>query len=318
MYKPVLTDLVEKNILEPEDAERISTYENTKPFSLHWELKTMLYVGVLLLNVGLGILIYENIDTVGHAVLIVLIGLASAGCFWYAYRHRAPFSRGEVESPTPYYDYILLLGCFTFLIMEGYWQYQYNVFGDRYGLATFIPMVLFFVLAYLFDNRGVLSLAISALASWVGITVAPEEMLSQNDFKSQTIIITGILLGVVLAAIPTLSERFGFKKHFSVTWLNFSIHILMVSCLAGLFVLDEKAIYFPLLALSVAFYLWYARMRHSFYFMVVAVLYGYIGFTYLLLSSVSGFEFEFYLLYFLISCGIMIAFLINYKKHRNA
>ena len=33
----------------------------------------------------------------------------SAGCFWYAVRHRKPFSMGEIKSPTPYYDYILSL-----------------------------------------------------------------------------------------------------------------------------------------------------------------------------------------------------------------
>ncbi|MBK7937893.1 MAG: hypothetical protein IPJ82_12740 [Lewinellaceae bacterium] len=86
--------------------------------------------------------------------------------------------------------------------MEGYWQYQYNVFGEKYGLATFIPMVLFFGTAYSFDNRGVLSLAVTMLASWVGITVTPMELLSKNDFNSLTIINTGVFLGILLAVIP--------------------------------------------------------------------------------------------------------------------
>ena len=100
----------------------------------------MLYLGVLLLNLGLGVLIYENVDTIGHAALIAFIGALSAGCFAYAFRQRLPFSPGEVGSPTLYFDYILLLACLTLLIMEGYWQYQYDIFGERYGLATAIPM----------------------------------------------------------------------------------------------------------------------------------------------------------------------------------
>jgi hypothetical protein len=67
-------------------------------------------------------------------------------------------------------DYILLLGCLLLLILIAYLQFQYNVFGNRYGLATFIPMVLLFISAYYFDHIGVLTMAITNLAAWAGIT----------------------------------------------------------------------------------------------------------------------------------------------------
>lgn len=314
MREHIIPDLLQKGLIDPEEAETIRHFEATRPFSLHWELTTMLYLGVLLLNVGLGVLIYENLDTIGHAALIFLIGCVSAVCLGYAYRRRAPFSSGQAESPTPYYDYILLLGCLTFLIMEGYWQYQYNLFGDKYGLATFIPMVLFFGTAYTLDNRGVLSLAITLLASWIGVTVTPTELLSKNDFNSESIIHSGVMLGLFLALVPFLSERAGFKKHFSLTYLNFSVHLLMIACLAGMIALGNTLLYFPLLCLAAGFYLWYARTQGSFYFLIVAIIYGYIGITYLLLSNAGGLDFSVYMLYFLISCGAVIAFLINYKK----
>lgn len=316
MHEQILRNLLQQELIAPEDAEKIEQLAAKKPFSLHWELKTLLYLGVLLLNIGLGFLIYENIDTIGHAVLIVLIGAVSAGCFWYAWRHRQPFSKGEVPTATPYYDYILLLGCLTFLIMEGYWQYQYNVFGTRYGLATFIPMVLFFCVAYRLDNRGVLSLGITALATWVGITVTPQDLLSQNDFNSSSIVYTAILLGVFLTVVPFLSERFGVKKHFSLTYLNFGVHILMISILAGMIALGETGLYFLLLILAVVFFLWYARTRGSFYFLTVPVVYGYIGLTYMLIVHTSSLnlDFMFYLTYFVISCVGVIVFLMNYKR----
>ncbi|MEO6037647.1 MAG: DUF2157 domain-containing protein, partial [Saprospiraceae bacterium] len=198
MHERILHDLLQKEIIAPEEAEKIRLFEAQKPFSLHWELTTLLYLGVLLLNIGLGFIIYENIDSIGHAVIIALIGAVSAGCFWYAIRHRKPFSKGESESPTPYYDYILLLGCLTFLLMEGYWQFQYHLFGTRYGLATLIPMLLFFGLAYWLDNRGVLTMAITALASWLGVTVTTNELLTNNNFDNPTIVNTAIFLGALL------------------------------------------------------------------------------------------------------------------------
>lgn len=314
MHQPVLDHLLRQDLIAAEDAEKITQYEATRPFSLHWELKTLLYLGVLLINAGLGYLIYENIDSIGHAVLIALIGAVCAACFGYAFRRGLPFSREEVESPTPYFDYILLLGCLTFLLLEGYLQYQYGIFGQRYGLATFIPMVLFFGLAYRFDHRGVLSLGITALASWLGVTVTPKDLLSQNDFNSQTIVQTGVLLGLLLSIIPFLSERRDFKKHFSFTYLNFGVHILMVACLSGLMALEQLAVYFLLLCAAVVFFGWYAISRASFYFLTVAVLYGYIGFTWLIFSYASGFDFTFYLFYFVISCVGVIVFLTNYKR----
>lgn len=316
MYESTLRKLTEQEIITSEKAQHIASFERGKPFSLHWELKTLLYLGVLLLNIGLGYIIYENIDSIGHAAIIALIGAISAGCFWYAWRHRPPFSTLEVESPTPFYDYILLLACLTFLIMEGYWQYQYQVFGTQYGLATFIPMALFFALAYFLDNRGVLSLGITALATWLGITVTPQDLLTQNDFNSATIVNTGVLLGVFLTLVPFFSERQGWKKHFSLTYLNFGAHLLMISTLAGMISLSLSFAYFPLLCLAVAFYLWYARKEHSFYFLTLSVIYGYIGLTYVIFSNTDGLglDFAFYSFYFLLSCAGVIVFLTNYKK----
>lgn len=316
MHPPILQNLLQQEIITPEDAAKIDIFEAKKPFSLHWELKSLLYLGVILLNIGLGFLIYQNIDSIGHIALIALIGVISAVCLIYAIRHRPPFSAGASESPTPYYDYILLLGCLTFLIMEGYWQFQYQIFGTRYGLATFIPMVLFFGLGYWLDNRGVLSLGITALASWVGITVTPQELLSKNDFNSATIVQTGVLLAALLSLVPFVSERLNFKKHFSLTYLNFAVHIGMISCLAGMMALDLEVLYFPLLCVAVGFYLWYARTRGSFYFLTVAVVYGYIGITYLLITHTDSLnlDFMFYLLYFVLSCTGVIFFLINYKR----
>jgi len=314
MRPHILHQLLQQELLTPDDAARIEQVESARPFSLHWELKTLLYLGVLLLNLGLGYLIYENIDTIGHAALIALIGVVSGVCFWYAVRHRRPFSTGETESPTPYYDYVLLLGCLLFLVMEGYLQFQYQIFGTRYGLVTFIPMVLFFGLAYWFDNRGVLSLAITALASWLGIAVTPQDLLAHNDFNSETIVNTGILLCVLLSGVPFLSELRNFKKHFSLTYLNFGVHIGMIACLAGMMSLGRPLLYFPLLCAAVGFFIWYARTRGSLYFLTVAVVYGYIGFTYMLFHFVRDMDFMFYLLYFILSCAGVIVFLLNYKR----
>ena len=54
-------------------------------------------------------------------------------------------------------------------------------------------MVVLFFCAYFFDHIGILSLAITNLAAWVGIVVTPAEILKSNDFNSVTIIYTGLV-----------------------------------------------------------------------------------------------------------------------------
>src|SRR5258708_27887814 len=151
--------------------QRVEAVESRSLFSLFWELRTLLYLGVLLLTSGLGILVYKHIDTIGHQAVLAFIAAVTAGCFFYCLRKKAPFNWEYTPAPTSTFDYILLLGCLSLLIFLGYLQYAYGVFGDAYGLATFIPMVILFVTAYFFDHGGVLSLAITNLAAWAGISI---------------------------------------------------------------------------------------------------------------------------------------------------
>jgi hypothetical protein len=316
MQETILNDLLAKDLITSDDHTHIRMYETQKPFSLHWELKTLLYLGVILLNLGLGWLIYENIDSIGHGVIIAGIAAICIGCFVFTYRKRGAFSWEQVESPSPYYDYLLLLGCLTFVILEGYLQYQYNIFGSRYGLATFIPMGVFFFVAYYFDHRGALSMAITALASWLGIAATPADVFNQNDFNDSSIVWAGIVLGVILGTMAFFSENQNLKKHFSFTYLNFSVHILFIAALAGLMV-REQAVFVLILVLAIGFFVWYARAQHSFYFMTVALIYGYIGLTYLVLQIDVSWDhgaFYFYNFYFVASCASIIVFLLRYKK----
>jgi hypothetical protein len=316
MLNHILNNLKSAELIDSEEEIRVKNAQLNKPFSLHWELKTLLYLGVIMLNIGLGYLIYQNIDTIGHVVIIALISLICCGCFYYAARITLPFSLKEVKSPTLYYDYAVLLGCLTFLIVEGYLQFQYNVFGTQYSLATFIPMLLFFPVAYYFDHRGALSLAIIALGTWLGLKITPLDVLNQNDFSNDSLVYTGILLGILLALIGLISELKDIKKHFAFTYFNFAIHLFFICALTALFNFNNNVLFIPLIILGLIFWIWYARKTTSFYFFLFSVIYGYVAFTYLIINALShtNTDATVYFLYFIISCGGIIALLFNYKN----
>lgn len=314
----VFEKLLAKELISEQSFQKIKTTESSKLFSIHWELRTILYLGVLLLTGGLGILIYKNIDTIGHQVILAVIALLCATCFYYCEKKKLPFSTGKVESPNSYFDYVLLLGCLTLLIFIGYLQAQYNVFGNRYGMATFIPMIILFFCAYYFDHLGVLTMAITNLAAWLGLAVTPLEIFKANNFADSEIIFAGLVLGVFLTAVSHFSTVKKIKAHFCFTYLNFGMNILFVSCLAAMFTFDSFYLLwvFPLIGLVWYFYKKAVAIR-SFYFVLMITAYAYVGISYALVNALSYALLEAYMLvlmYFIASAVGVIIFLIKMNK----
>ncbi|SEI99212.1 Predicted membrane protein [Dyadobacter koreensis] len=313
--KTILEDLLQKEILTEEQAGKIFNYETNKLFSIHWELRSVLYIGISLLTSGLGILIYKNIDTIGHQAIITLIASLVVLCFYYVLKHRQQFLWTEVNHATKYSEHALILGCTLFLVLEGYLQFQYNFFGTRYGIAIFIPTVIFFLLAYRFDHRGVLSMAITGLASWLGLTISPFAILEKNDFTSPGLIATGVLLGIILCVISWLSETRNLKKHFAFTYILFGGNLAAIAGLAGVFSDDSKLIYLTSTAIICLLLVYYARISQSLLFLLMGVIYGYILFSYTLFAylpdSILG---ALSIYYFMLSSVGVIFFLLNVKK----
>ncbi len=321
MEAKILEQLRAEGLLSPASVENIQVAEGRQLVSVHWEIKTLLYLGVLLLTAGLGILVYKNIDTIGHQFILLFIALVCAGSFYYCFKNKLPFSTGKVEAPNAFFDYVLLLACSTFIIFIAYLQYQYLLFGNRYGLATFIPMVLLFASAYYFDHQGILGMAIVNLAAWAGINVTPMQVLSGNDFSSSPLIFTGLALGLVLIGAAWLSQRRNIKAHFAFTYDNFGTHILLISSLAAMFNFERTYMaWFLLFLLLVGLLFKKALQDNSFYFVLVITLYAFVGLSYVVVRLLSGMGGDgmgaIYLgfLYFIISAVCLVVFLIRINK----
>jgi hypothetical protein len=312
----IITDWQHRGFITSEQQVSFETTENTRPVSIYTLLRTLLYAGILLFTSGAGLLIYKHIDTIGHDALIVALALLTVGCFYYTYRQSPPFSKDLVETETKFTDFVLLMGALLFLSLEGYVQWRYNLFGTRYGLATVIPAIIFIFCAYRFDHRGVLSMGLTALASWVGLTVTPFEVLSGNDFQSDTIIHTAVVFGVVVISIGLWLEFQSIKKHFTFTYLFLAGNLLFISSLAGLFTTDYWFLYAFLIFSCAWFFFRYAQRSQSFLFLLMAVAYSYIAFTFLLFKWIDDGAFWFTLgsLYFVLSAGAVVLFILNYKK----
>lgn len=325
----LLADLVAQGLLPPAQAAAIAEDERTRPFSLHHELRALLYLGIMLLVGGLGVLVYQHLDSIGHEVIVAVIAAGMAASFAYAARQRAPFTWGEAPRTSIAADYLLLLSCLLFLVLEGYLQTQYELFGSRYGLATLLPAGLFFYLAYRFDHRGVLSMAITALAAWVGVNVAPLALFT-SGFPAQELSAPGLLLGLGLLVAGLVSELLRRKPHFAYTYLLLGSNVALLAAMVRLFENlgdghEWSVLLLALLVLGICTVLvWYARYTQSYVFLLLATSYGYVAFTSALvvlvkatLAGMVGWQdaiFSLAVLYFPLSLVGLVSLLVNIKK----
>ncbi len=315
------SSLHDQGIISTESFQKIKEREENPTFSLHWELRTILYLGVLMFSTGLGILVYKNIDTIGHQAILAIIAAACGACFFYCFKQGKPFSPEKTEQSSPFFDYILLLGALLFLTFEGYIQFQYQVFGTNYNLAAILPTILFAFLAYRFDHVGILSMAITGLSAWLGISITPFELLDSFDYAPLRIIYTGEFLGIFLGLVGWGLAHKSIKSHFFFTYLNFSTHLLFVATLSGLFMAEDEvsgAPWFIWLVVLVGASFFHARKEKSFYFLLIAILYGYIGLTYSFFRILDDLHNDdlFWLgsWYSMASSAAILYFLINHKK----
>ncbi|MBO9638940.1 MAG: DUF2157 domain-containing protein [Siphonobacter aquaeclarae] len=313
-YSEILQKLLDNDAIPPETADALGNYEKAKPFSVHWELRFLLYLGVTLLSGGLGVLIYQHYDVIGPGAVAGLIALLMAGCFAWVWWKRLPYANTLTEHASPLPDFLLLLGCLLFLTLGGYLQYTYNLFGTRFGLMAIIPALVFFPLAYRFDHRGVLSMALTALASWIGVATTPLTVLTQNDFSQPYFLIRALgYAGVVIAGAWWL-DRQGIKKHFTFTYFLLAGNLAFVAALAGWFGHSAPVAYLLILIGLCYLSFRYARQAHSFAFLLMALVYGYIALSYLFFTVFpEDVLIGFGMLYFMATCGFIVLFLFRYK-----
>lgn len=318
-FKHLISIFSTDGVITADQKKELEAHYKASPFSIHWEFRILLYLAVMLFATGIGFLVYLNIDTIGHTFLIGLTGLACAACFYFVWKNAQAFSWSETKNDSPFTDYLLLLACLLFLTFEGYLQFQYQVFGERYGVATLIPSLLFLVLAYRFDHKGVLSMGITGLAGWLGISTAPNEIFD-IDFENGFTLVISLLYGAILATAAYFSKLKNKKPHYFFTYFNFGTNLLFIGSLAGIFIGEIYLVYALLLAVLTFMVIRYARHEQSNYFFLIACLYGYIGASTVYFKVLWDIEpsgdsvLWFGFLYFIGSCGAIIFFILNFKK----
>lgn len=313
MRTETLQELLDKGLLKQSQFDALNAIAQKKVFSVFYELRTLLYLGVMLFTTGMGILIYQNIGELGHILSVIALFLLSAACFVYAFKKSEAYTPLQVKSPTIYFDYVLLLGCLLFISVLGYLQFYFGIFVDKLEWSTLITAALFFYCAYRFDHIGVLSLAITALASFFSIKLSPQFWYGMDDFATGNLHNIALIFSVVVATPAILLDVRGIKKHFTFTYINFCALIFFIAALTGIFSEELPLVYYLLLYAGCGGAVYFAHWKKSFLFLLYAFVSVYIATTYLLADTILMEEGWF--LYMIASCGGFVAFIVKFRNY---
>lgn len=287
--------LLDKNLITENQFQEIKEYRSLNIFSLNVELKLLLSISVLMFTSGIGILIYDNIDSIGHIALLSILFAITCSCFYYCFKNSKGFQKTEAATESHFLEYVVLTANVLTCIFIGYLQFQYEAFGTHYGLATLIPTIVSFVCAYYFDNKSVLTIAVTGLAAYIGLSVTPQEIFNDNNnfYANESLSYSAVMFGILLILWTIYSFRINLKTHFAFIYLTFALHIISIASISNLYRYDIIWFLFAVV-LAVSSYYFYkiSHQLKAISLYVFMIIYAYIGINIFLFRIFENIDFS--------------------------
>ncbi|MBJ6751497.1 DUF2157 domain-containing protein [Geomonas anaerohicana] len=309
-----LDDLERNDILSREQAALLRQIYARELFSVHWELRILLYGGILVLTAGLGLLVAKHFASIGDLTLLAAIALGCTACFAYCLRHGGGFSPERLATPDAAYDYVLLLGCLLLGTLQSYLELRYQLLAQSWNWWLLVSALTYLLCAHYFDNRLVLSLALSTLGAWLGVkTSLPGAWPWDGALRDNAIFFGGLVV-----AAGAMQTRLGWKRHFLPVHLHLGINVLLAALVAGVGSRGADLAYLAGLLLAGSGSAFYALRERSFAFLLYAVLYGYLGITIFVFNR-GHWSSEGVIFYFLASAAsLLMALVALHRRFRSA
>ncbi len=293
----------EQSKVSPEQHALLTGLSRGEPFSIFLELNVLLYAGVLAFVAGLGWTVSTWSKQLGDIVVLTVLSGILAVCSWYCFSRTPAWSREETPAPSPILDYVLYLGSLVWCVELAYLENRFHVLSGQWDFYLLASAGLFFFLAYRFDNRFVLSLALTSLAGWFGLTISRWPSHQDAEYRQYALLYC-LLVGVGGAIL----QRRGMKPHFFGTYLNIVANVLFWAVLSGVFERQGYGLWFLALLIACGASLAWGLARRQFAFVAYAAVYGYVGASWMLIRGVT--DATFILTYFVITAITMLVALV--------
>lgn len=181
---------------------------------------------------GVGIFVRDHHDRLGPVLIGSVLGLGALACLVYVLRRSPGFSWEETVSPHLAADYVLVLGALLVASDLAYLERQFRFLGDRWPYHFLVVAAAYFLLAYRFDSRAVLSLAVTAFAAWRGVS-AGIAFESRQELALADMRWNALACGVLFLAAGVLSVRSRRKPHFQNVYVTGGLLLFFGGLLSG-------------------------------------------------------------------------------------
>lgn len=289
-------------VISEEQHAFLSALVRQQRFSVFVELSALLYLGVLAIIGGLTWTFRDYINDLGDAAILSILVLLTTLSFAYCIVKAAPYSNNEVESPTFAFDYVLYFACLMFSSTLAFIEAQFGVFGG-WDTHLLLAAIVFGVVAYRFDNRFVLSLAMSTLAGFVGLRLSLFDEMRTDQLRLIAIMYGGLLLGV-----GYLLWRQQIKRHFFDVHLQLGANAILLAAASGTIGGGYALVYLLALLMLSALAIMLGISYRRFAFVAYGTIYGYAGVSMKLLEVLRSPTLN--LLYFVVTGSIVVITLV--------
>jgi hypothetical protein len=293
----------EQGKISPEQCAHLASLARGEPFSVFLELNVLLYAGVLAFVGGLGWTVSTWSKQLGDVLVLTVLSTILAACFWYCFSRAPAWSPAETPTPSPILDYALYLGCLVWSIELAYIENRFHLLSGQWDLYLLATAGLFFFFAYRFDNRFVLSLGLSSLAGWFGLTISRWPTHQDATYREYALLYC-LLVGVGGA----LLQHLRLKRHFFGTYLNIVTNVLFWTVLSAVFEREGYGLWVLALLIVCGASLAWGLVRRQFAFVAYSAVYGYVGVSSLLLRQIN--DKTAVLTYFVVSGVAMLVVLV--------
>jgi hypothetical protein len=295
----------EQGAISAEQRAQLTSLAREEPLFLFIELNVLLYAGVLAFVAGLGWTVTTWSKQLGDVAIVSALSAILAVTLWCCFSRGPGWSQTETPASSPILDYVLYLGCLVWGIELTYLEQRFHLLSGQWDLYLLATAALFFFLAYRFDNRFVLSLALSSLAGWFGLSISHGALGGEAAYRWYA-----LLYCLVVGVGGTLLRRLGLKARFFNTYLNVATTVLFWAVLSGVFEQEEYGSWFVALLIACVASLAWGLAQPQFAFVAYAAVYGYIGVSSLVVRNLSSSDESFILAYFVVTAIAMIAMLV--------
>jgi hypothetical protein len=220
-----------------------------EPFSIHNEVRFVMWGGVMLIASGIGVIVSKNLDRIGPLAIALALGAAAIACYIYAWIKRSLL-----------HEYVLLLGALLLSSDAAFIEHQFHLFGNWWLLGM---AVVHAGVAYAYDSRLVLSLSVAALAGWMRVERSVDAVFRADSAMG----LRALGCAAILLAWRLLNRRAAFNDVLDHAMANLAF-------IGGLlFVWDRDPVGLLITVVAAALAVWIGLRRRAETFVIYAWIY---------------------------------------------